>query len=61
MNGESQFRTLFCKNYINDEISEKLNIGYSHQSWPFFTLPTLALLLNIFIIVTHIRRAVQRK
>jgi hypothetical protein len=58
---EETFFDMVCQNYKDDNIRQDLNIGYSHYRWPFWTLPSIALILNIFIIVTHIRRKLRQK
>lgn len=49
-----------CENYKDDSIKD-LNIGFAHSSWPFILLPSLALSLNIFIIITHVRKNLSAK
>jgi hypothetical protein len=59
---DETFLDMVCQNYINKKlIGTGLNIGYSHHRWPFIALPSLALLLNIFIILTHIRRKLHQR
>lgn len=54
---EETFLNMVCQNYIDHKlIGTNLNIGYSHHRWPFVVVPALALILNVFIIVTHIRK-----
>ncbi len=50
-----------CLNYVDESIDKTLNIGYSKQYWPFVTLPSLALILNIFTIITHIRKKINKR
>ena len=56
---ELDFFQTVCKNYQDENLDINFNIGYSHMRWPFLLVPCFALTLNLFIIVTHIRKRLQ--
>jgi len=50
------FHDFVCVNFKDKSLEGGLSIGYAHNPWPFILLPSFALALNLFIIVTHIRK-----
>jgi hypothetical protein len=55
------FFGLACSRNFKIDADDSINIGYSHQSWPFYVIPSLSLLLNISVIITHYRRSRTKK
>ena len=61
MTEQIAFFEYVCQNYKDETIDIKFNIGYSHTNLPFLILPSFALMLNLFIIVTHIRKEMHAR
>jgi hypothetical protein len=60
-NGSGYFDGICNENFYANPEHLELKIGYSNSLVPFLLLPSLALLLNIFIIATHIRKSLKLK
>ena len=49
-----------CTNFMVPDAVANFKIGYAHTSLPFIIFPSLALMLNLFIIITHIRKYIKQ-